>query len=138
MKVEHLNLHGLNVEEALLKTKTNLLWNMEHGVEVLDINHGKGHHSQLGFSVLKQEIRRYLKEENLLKEYGYRIVAGESELPVALTFDAGHTLIVLRGFENVYLGGHSQQERNKRVFSSESRQQRKAQKKMRKEKKKRS
>lgn len=136
MKLESLNLHGLNVEEALSKTQTNLIWCMEHGVEVLDINHGKGHHSQLGFSVLKQEIRRYLKQEKLLAENGYRVVAGESELPVALTFDEGHTLVVLRGSENHYLGGRSQQERNKTVFSSESRQQRKALKRMRKSKKK--
>lgn len=138
MKIENLNLHGLSIDEALSKTRQNLAWCLEHGVEVLDINHGKGHHSQLGFSVLKQEIRRYLKEEKLLKEYGYRIVAGESELPVALTFDEGHTLIVMRGREDDYLGGRSQQERNKRIFSSESRQQRKAQKTMRKDKKKHS
>lgn len=128
MKVEHLNLHGFTVEEALSKTRTNLKWCMEHGVEVLDINHGKGLHSQLGFSVLRQEIRRYLKEEPALKDYHYRIVPGESDLPVALTFDEGHTLVVAPGCADQYIGGRSQQERNRAVFSPESRQERKAHK----------
>ncbi len=138
MKFESLDLHGLNVDEALLKTRQNLSWCFQHQVAVIDINHGKGRHSQLGFSVLKQEIRRYLREESMLKEYGYRIVPGESDLPIALSFDDGHTLVVLRGYETDYLGGRSQQEKNKQVFSAEGRQQRKAEKNLRKDKKKRS
>ena len=58
---------------------------------VLDINHGKGFHSSRGFSVIKQEIRKMLKDNALLKEAGYIVIPGESDLPVALTFDEGHT-----------------------------------------------
>lgn len=137
MKMEHLNLHGCNVEEALAKTRSNLVWCLEHAVEVLDINHGKGHHSQLGFSVLKQEVRRYLKEEPFLKNHGYRMVPGESDLPIALTFDEGHTLVVARDFINEYIGGRSQQQRNQAIFSNESRRKRKTQKSMRSAKNKR-
>lgn len=137
MRVEHLNVHGLNLEEALAQTRQNLSWCMENGVEVLDINHGKGFHSNRRFSVLKQEIRRYLKEEAALGSQGYRLIFGESDFPVALAYDEGHTLVVLKGAENNFIGGRTAQERNRRIFSEEGRQQRKAQKQSRQDRKKR-
>lgn len=137
MKVEQLNLHGLSLEEAMEKTRQNLRWCMNNGVEVLDINHGKGYHSERRFSVLKQEVRRFLKEEASLSASGYRLIYGESDFPVALTFDEGHTLVVVKGCENKYIGARSKQERNQRVFSEEGRRQRRAQKALRKDRKKR-
>ncbi|MDD2587161.1 MAG: Smr/MutS family protein [Syntrophomonadaceae bacterium] len=125
MKVEQLNLHGLNVEEAVEKTRNNLQWCMNHGVEVLDINHGKGHHSDRGFSVIKMEIRKILRQEESLKENGYKVVHGESDLPVALGFDEGHTLVVAAGKEKEYLGGSRQQEKNRQLYSDEARKNRK-------------
>lgn len=131
MKIESMDLHGIALEEALDKAKNNLRWCLEHGVEVLDINHGKGRHSDRNFSVLKQEIRRWLKNESMITEYGYKVVYGESNLPVALGYDEGHTLVVARGRENDHIGGQKQQARNEIIFSPEGKQLRRMQKKTR-------
>ena len=132
MKVEVLNLHGLNLNEAREKTLQNIDWAIKHGVDVLVINHGKGHHSSSGFSVIKTEIRKILKEDNSLRENGYRVIYGESDLPIALTYNEGNTLIVARGMESYYIGGRVQQEKNQRIFSEEGKRDRKAQKSWRK------
>ena len=132
MKVEVLNLHGLNLNEAREKTLQNIDWAIKHGVDVLVINHGKGHHSSSGFSVIKTEIRKILKEDNSLRENGYRVIYGESDLPIALTYNEGNTLIVARGMESFYIGGRVQQEKNQRIFSEEGKRDRKAQKSWRK------
>ncbi len=124
MKVEQLNLHGLNVEEAMEKTRKNLQWCMNHGVDVLDINHGKGHHSDRGFSVIKMELRKMLRQDEFLKENGYKVIYGESDLPVAIGFDEGHTLVVAAGKEKEYLGGRRQQEKNHQLYSDEARKNR--------------
>ena len=129
MRVQSLNLHGLSLEEAQQKTRQNLSWCMQNGVDVLDLNHGKGYHSSRNFSVLKQELRRMLKSEPSLKEFGYKVVYGESNLPVALTYDEGHTLIVARGKEKEYIGGRKEQEKKQRIFSPEGQQERKLRKK---------
>ncbi len=129
MRVQSLNLHGLSLEEAQQKTRQNLSWCMQNGVDVLDLNHGKGYHSSRNFSVLKQELRRMLKSEPSLKEFGYKVVYGESNLPVALAYDEGHTLIVARGKEKEYIGGRKEQEKKQRVFSPEGQQERKLRKK---------
>ncbi|MGE5391971.1 MAG: Smr/MutS family protein [Deltaproteobacteria bacterium] len=131
MKVETLNLHGMALDDALEKTKFNLRWCLEHGVEVLDINHGKGLHSGRNFSVIKKEIRRWLKNESLLTEFGYIVVYGESNLPVALSYDDGHTLVVARGKEHDHIGGRKQQARNEILFSPEGKKERRMQKKNR-------
>ncbi|MDD2587095.1 MAG: Smr/MutS family protein [Syntrophomonadaceae bacterium] len=128
MKIESLDLHGLCVEEALNKTQQSLKWCLQHGVDILDINHGKGYHSSRNFSVVKQEIRKMLNNETSIKSFGYRIIPGESNYPIALTYDEGHTLIVARGNEQEYVGGKKQQEKNKAVFSSEGRKKRKNEK----------
>ncbi len=129
MKTEIIELHGLNVEEALVKTHNNIQWSMEHGVELVVINHGKGHHSERNFSVLKTEIRKMLKQEKAwLDKHGYRVIYGESDLPVALTFNAGQTLIVIRGAETNYIGDKKQIARNQAIYSQEARKQRKSQK----------
>lgn len=132
MKIETLDLHGLNVAEAREKTQKNVQWAINHGVEVLVINHGKGYHSG-GFAVLKSEIRKMLKEDPLIREKGYRVILGESDQPIALTYNEGNTLVVARGLETQYIGGKTQQERNQRIFSDESRQGRKASKRRRNE-----
>lgn len=136
MKVESLNLHGLSLEEALQKSQQNLNWCIKHGVDVLDLNHGKGHHSSRNFSVLKQEIRKMLKNNKSLKESGYKIIYGESEAPVALGFDEGHTLIVLRGKEKEYIGGKKHQEKKQEIFSAAGRRNRKIQKSLKAQKRK--
>ncbi|MGR6835483.1 Smr/MutS family protein [Syntrophomonas erecta] len=134
MKIEKIDLHGLNLEEARLRLEKNLAWCMKNQVDVLDINHGKGHHSERGFSVIKKEVRNTLQSHSKLKEMGYRIVYGESSLPVALTYDEGHTLVVKKGQENKYLGGSHQQQKNWEVFSDEARRKRKQDKKIRAQK----
>ncbi|MEA4925045.1 hypothetical protein SDC9_168183 [bioreactor metagenome] len=133
MKIEILDLHGLNIKESLEKTRQNIDWAIGHGVDVLVINHGKGHHSQSGRSVVKTEIRKMLKEDLSLKENGYRVVFGESDLPIALTYNEGNTLIVIRGLETTYMGGRVQQEKNQRIYSEEEKQYRKSQKRWRRE-----
>ncbi len=133
MKVENLNLHGLNLQEAREKTRQNIDWVMGHGVDVLVINHGKGHHSANNFAVLKTEIRKLLKEELIRADSGYRVIYGESDWPIALSYDEGNTLIVARGRENDSIGGQAQQEKNQRIFSEEGRASRKAQKSYRKQ-----
>lgn len=133
MKIEILDLHGLNIKEAQEKTLQNIAWALKHGVDVLVINHGKGHHSKAGLSVIKAEIRKMLREDLSLKENGYRVVYGESDLPIALTYNEGNTLIVARGQESKYIGGQVQQDRNQRIFSDDGKQDRKAQKRWRKD-----
>jgi len=130
VKIETLDLHGLNAAEAREKTNKNLRWAIDHGVDVLVINHGKGHHSS-GFAVLKSEIRKMLKEDPSIRENGYLIVFGESDQPVALSYNEGNTLVVARGMESQFIGGRAQQERNQRIFSDDSRQERKSHKRRR-------
>lgn len=128
MKLERVDLHGLSLDEAMEKARINLNWCISNGVEVLDIIHGKGYHSNRNFSVIKKEIRKYLNENFVLKEAGYRVIPGESDFPVALTFDEGHTLVVLRGREKEYIGGKKQHEKNRLIYSNEGRRQRKEEK----------
>lgn len=130
LKVEIINLHGLNLNEARAKVQQNLEWAIKHGVDVLVINHGKGLHSG-GIAVLKTEIRNLLKADLSLRENGYLVVYGESNLPIALTYNEGNTLIVSRGLESQHIGGQAQQAKNQRVFSEEGKQTRKAQKRWR-------
>lgn len=130
MKIETLDLHGLNAAEAREKANKNIRWAIGHGVEMLVINHGKGHHSS-GFAVLKSEIRKMLREDPFIRANGYRVVYGESDQPVALAYNEGNTLVVARGMELQFLGGRAQQERNQRIFSEDSRRQRKADKRRR-------
>jgi len=132
LKIENLNLHGLNLKEAREKTQENIDWAIKHGVDVLVLNHGKGHHSSGGFSVIKADIRNMLKEDTSLKDSGYRVVYGESDQPIALTYNEGNTLIVARGLESEYIGGQAQQEKNQRIFSHDGRTDRKAHKSWRK------
>ncbi len=138
MKLEKVDLHGLSLEEALEKARDNLNWCIKNEIQVLDIIHGKGHHSSRNFSVIKKEIRKMLNEEPLLKEHGYRVIPGESDFPVSLTFDEGHTLVVIRGLEKEYIGGRKQQEKNQLIYSSEGKKQRKEQKGINAEKRKKS
>lgn len=126
MKLESVDLHHLGLSEALQKARKNLAWCLDHQVDIMDFNHGKGLHSERGFSVIKQEIRRLLKDDVRLREEGYRIIAGESDLPIALSFDEGHTLVVRRGLEDEYLGGRRQQQKNQALYSPQGRQVRKA------------
>jgi len=130
VKIETLDLHGLNAAEAREKTYKNIRWAIDHGVDVLVINHGKGRHSS-GFAVLKSEIRKMLKEDPSIRENGYLIVFGESDQPVALTYNEGNTLVVARGMETQFVGGKAQQDRNQRIFSEDSRQERKSGKRRR-------
>ena len=131
MKVENLNLHGLNLQEAKEKTRQNVAWLFQHGVDLLVINHGKGLHSSNNFAVLKSEIRKFLKEELLLNNAEYLVIYGESDLPIALTYNEGNTLIVARGLETQWLGGKTQQEKNQRVFSEDGKKARKNSKSLR-------
>lgn len=138
MKVETVELHGLNLAEAIAKTQKNIDWTVNHGVSVLVLNHGKGQHSDRGFSVLKAEVRKMLKENTELKEAGYRIIYGESKLPIALTYNEGQTLIVEKGLETEYVGGNVQREKNKQIYSDEAKKERKSQKRQNAVKRKRS
>lgn len=125
MKVEKMDLHGCNRAEAAAKTAQNIDWLLAHGVDVLIINHGRGRHSA-GIAVLKTELRGRLRDDARLKEAGYRIIYGESDHPVALGLNEGHTLIVRRGLEAEYLGGQRAQEKNHIIYSDEGKQMRKA------------
>jgi len=130
--LEKLDLHGLNVEEALAKTNSQIEWLLQKGGEILVINHGKGHHSEHGIGVVRQRVRAVLKEMGpILKQHGYLVVYGESDYPVALEYDGGCTLIVQRGLEHEYVGGRQQVARKQTVFSPEGRELRKQQKKSR-------
>lgn len=125
MKVESLNLHNLGLVEALEKARSNLLWCIEHEVDLIDFNHGKGLHSQRGIGVIKQELRRFLKDNENLRSSGYRVVPGESDMPIALGFDEGHTLVVKRGLEQEYADGQKQRYKKEEIYSPEGRQKRK-------------
>lgn len=66
-----------------------------------------------------------------LASAGYKIVYGESDLPIALTFNEGNTLLVQKDLLHAYIGGAAVQEKNRRIFSPEGRQERKTQKRQR-------
>lgn len=137
MKIEELDLHGLNRAEAWSKFENSLNWCLNQGVDVLVINHGKGHHSERGLSVIKQEIRKTLKDDEniraLIKDNNYKVVYGESELPVALAYNEGQTLIVARGLEKETLGSSRAQAKNRLIYSDEGKQMRRHEKKQRQE-----
>ena len=132
LKIETLDLHGLNQSEAKAKIDQNLAWIIRHGIDVLVISHGKGHHSSTNFAVLKAETRKLLKANRALEEAGYLVVYGEADLPIALRYDEGNTLVVARGREQEYMGGSIQQEKDRRIFSEDGRRERKNSKRMRK------
>ncbi len=132
LKIETLDLHGLNQSEAKAKIDQNLAWIIRHGIDVLVISHGKGHHSSTNFAVLKAETRKLLKANRDLEEAGYLVVYGEADLPIALRYDEGNTLVVARGREQEYMGGSIQQEKDRRIFSEDGRRERKNSKRMRK------
>ncbi|MDR1160241.1 MAG: hypothetical protein LBK69_06415 [Syntrophomonadaceae bacterium] len=121
----------MSLEEALQKMSVNLNWCFEQQIEVIVINHGKGHHSKRNFSVVKQETRKYLKNDKILKEKGYKIIYGESDYPVALAFDEGNTLVVKKDQETEYIGGRKVQEKNLAIFSQDAKKQRKNAKNLR-------
>lgn len=130
--MEKLELHGLNVEEALAKVSSQMKWLIDKGGDMLIINHGKGHHSEHGIGVVRQKVRAMLKEQGpVLRDNGYLVVYGESDYPVALEYDAGCTLIVRRGTEHEYLGGRQKAAKNQAIYSAESRDARKQQKRNR-------
>jgi hypothetical protein len=132
--VEIQDLHGITVAEAIQKANQSISWCTKNGEDVLVLNHGKGHHSDRGFSVIKKEIRKMLKDDPTLRESGYKVIYGESDLPIALTFNEGNTLIVARGREHEHLGGITQQGKHNEIFSDESRKKRKFEKQKRAEK----
>lgn len=134
MRVEIQNLHGITVAEAMEKANQSISWCIKNGIDVLVLNHGKGHHSDRGFSIIKKEIRKMLKNNPALGESGYKVIYGESDLPVALTFNEGNTLIVAKGKEHKYLGGITQQKKHNEIFSVESRKKRKIEKQKRAQK----
>lgn len=138
MKVETVELHGLNLAEAMSKVQKNLAWAKNHGISVLVLNHGKGLHSDRGISVIKTEVRKMLKEDSSIREANYRVIYGESKSPIALTYNEGQTLIVAKGMETEQIGGRVQQDKNRRIYSEEAKNERKAQKKNRAEKRNRS
>jgi len=138
MRIEEINLHGLSLAEAMEKANKNISWALQHNIDVLVFNHGKGHHSQRNFSVIKKEIRKMLKENDSLRENGYIVIYGESDWPIALTYDEGHTLLAVRGLEKEMIGGRVRQQKSRQVFSEDARQERKAGKKLRAEKRSRS
>lgn len=130
--MDRLDLHGLNVEEALSKTEGQIDWLIKKGTDGLVILHGKGYHSEHRVGVIKQKIRSYLKEiGDRLKMHGYLVIYGESDFPIALEYDAGCTLIVKKGMENEYQGGRKQAAKNHIIYSEEGREMRKQQKRQR-------
>jgi len=130
--VEKLDLHGLNTDEAILKTKQQIEWLLDKGGDGLVIMHGKGHHSEHRIGVIKQKVRAELKEINgSVKSHGYLVIYGESDYPAALEYDAGCTLIIRQGMEHEYQGSHKQVARKQAVFSDEGRELRKQQKRHR-------
>jgi len=134
--MESLNLHGMSLNEALDKTRNSVQWCLDHGVDILDINHGKGYHSERNFSVIKSEVRKLLKNLPEIKAAGYKVVYGEWDLPVCLTFDAGHTLVLIKGLEHQHLGSKKVQEKHRQIYSAEARWERKAAKAKRAQKRK--
>lgn len=137
MKVEILDLHGYTLDLALEKAELNMAWAFKHDVSVLVFNHGKGYHSQRDFSIIKSELRKKLKLSISIKDAGYLVINGESDHPISLSYDAGHTLLVKKGLENQYIGSKTQKEKNEAIYSSEGRKKRKDEKKLRQQKKKR-
>ena len=125
MKIETVELHGLDLVSAMEKVEKNLGWCLKHGVEVIVFNHGKGHHSANGLSVIKQELRRRLKDHPLVQEYGYRVLYGEDDMPLTLTFNEGQTLVAAPGCAGEYIGGRAQQEKNQLIYSEEGKKARK-------------
>ena len=125
MKIEAVELHGLDLNSALEKAEKNLQWCLTHGVDVIVFNHGQGHHSSNGLSVIKQELRRALKSHPLVAEYDYKILYGENELPLTLTYNAGQTLVAAPGCAGQFIGSKVQQEKHQIIFSEDGKKMRK-------------
>lgn len=138
MKIENLDLHGYSRNQALERLRNSLGWCVNHGVAVLVVNHGRGLHSERGLSVVKQELRRALKNDpdlkDLIKENGYKVIYGESDWPAALACNEGQTLILMRGLEKELLGSSRENQKNQSIFSDEGRERRRFAKKHRQQK----
>jgi DNA-nicking Smr family endonuclease len=67
---DSLDLHGYTVNEALAELEGYLKRCRRRGLRKVLIIHGKGNHSEDGESVLRREVRRYLRESPLCGECG--------------------------------------------------------------------
>jgi len=67
---DSLDLHGYTVDEALTELEGYLKRCRRRGLRKVLIIHGKGNHSGDGESVLRREVRRYLRESSLCGECG--------------------------------------------------------------------
>ena len=61
MKIETVDLHNLSLSDALAKAEKNLIWSIEHQVQVIDFIHGKGLHSDRDFRLLNKNCAAILK-----------------------------------------------------------------------------
>ena len=67
---DSLDLHGYTVDEALGELETYLKRAKARNLRKVLIIHGKGNHSEDGESVLRREVRRYLRDSPLCGECG--------------------------------------------------------------------
>lgn len=134
MKLDQIDLHGKNKDEALLTVEKNVRWIIDHDKIGVVLIHGKGKHSN-HVAILKQEVRRYLEENEELLEHGYLVLKGEDDFRITETFDEGQVLIVKEGYENEsFVDGKKQEEKTKIVYDYDGKDFRKHMKKNRKTK----
>lgn len=131
MNLDQIDLHGKTLTEAFSAIEKNLQWIVEHDKIGIVFIHGKGYHSS-GVAVLKQEVRRFLSENEELIENDYLVIKGEDNYRITETFDDGVVVVIKRGYEDETIGGGKKQEEKRQiVFGDEGRELRKQRKKNR-------
>jgi hypothetical protein len=100
-KMNLINLHGLNLEEARLKLENGLLSALENHEWVVRIIHGQGKHSEV-FPVVKSLVRRWLKESEFAVNHIETVYRGEDGSPYTAV-NPGETIIVLKNKGNQLL-----------------------------------
>jgi len=138
MNLDQIDLHGKSLKEAFDTIEKCLRWIIDRDEIGAVFIHGKGNHSNR-IAVLKQEVRRFLFENEELIENDYLVIKGEDEYRITETFNEGVVVVIKRGYENEPIGGGKKQEEKRQiVFSEEGRELRKHRKKNRLKQKKQS
>ena len=131
MNLDQIDLHGKSLKEAFDTMEKCLRWIIDRDEIGAVFIHGKGNHSNR-IAVLKQEVRRFLFENEELIENDYLVIKGEDEYRITETFNEGVVVVIKRGYENEPIGGGKKQEEKRQiVFSEEGRELRKQGKKNR-------
>ncbi|HEX2953645.1 MAG TPA: Smr/MutS family protein [Bacillota bacterium] len=92
--METINLHGLNLAEALAKLESGLNSAFSFNVRIIRVIHGQGKHSEF-FPVIKSNVRRWLEESEFAANHIESVFRGEDGSPYTGK-NPGETIVVLK------------------------------------------